>query len=175
MMITMNHIIYGPVSMLVSWMFKNMKSVNVFRTAAVLMAVSAWLRLLAFTEHKMFSVLFVFNTVFTMAGPVIYNGLSILTISWFKEKEKAKAASIFGLGGAVGGLLGVAIPGVVAIGLDKHDPEADLRVTRNSIFVANCLVTVLCILFLIFFQSKPKNPPSKLALEAEKIASSRRS
>ena len=36
MMITMNHIIYGPVSFIVSWMLKNMKSVNVFRAAAVL-------------------------------------------------------------------------------------------------------------------------------------------
>lgn len=163
-MMTMNHIIYAPVSFVVSCMFKYMKSVNVFRTAAIIQIITAWLRLLAFTEDSNFLALFMFNTLFTMSGPIIYNGLSIVIISWFKETEKAKVTSFFAFGGACGFLAGVAIPGIFAIGLDKTDPKADIQVIKNSIFAANCLTSVICALFLIFFKSKPKSPPSKIAL-----------
>ena len=69
----------------------------------------------------------------------------------------------------------MAIPGIIAIGLDKTDPAADLIVIRNCIFVANCVLTVTCTLFLILFRGKPKRPPSKIAMEAEKIVTEKRS
>ena len=36
-MMTMSHIIYLPLSIMVTWMFTNFQAVNVFRTAAILM------------------------------------------------------------------------------------------------------------------------------------------
>ena len=97
-MMTMSHIIYAPVSFMVSWMFKTMQAVNVFRIAAILMLIGAWFRLFAFTEAKMFWALFISNTIFTMAGPIVFNGLSIVVLSWFKETEKATATSVMGFG-----------------------------------------------------------------------------
>ena len=97
-MMTMSHIIYAPVSFMVSWMFKTMQAVNVFRIAAILMLIGAWFRLFAFTEAKMFWALFISNTIFTMAGPIVFNGLSIVVLSWFRETEKATATSVMGFG-----------------------------------------------------------------------------
>ena len=68
----------------------------------------------------------------------------------------------------------MAIPGVIAIGLDKTDAAADIIVIRNCVFVADCILSVICLLFLILFRGKPAQPPSKMALEAEKVATEKR-
>ena len=62
------------------------------------MLTGAWIRLLAFNEDKMFWILFLGNTIFTMSGPMVFNGLSIVVINWYAEKEKATATSIIGFG-----------------------------------------------------------------------------
>ena len=121
-MMTMSHIIYAPVSIGVSWMFKNMRPGNVFRIAACLMLLGAWSRLLAFTNGSTFWVLFLANTTFTLTGPIVFNGLSIVVLSWFRENEKATATSVMGFGAQCGSFAGMAIPGVITIGLNKKDP-----------------------------------------------------
>ena len=68
----------------------------------------------------------------------------------------------------------MAIPGVIAMGLDKHDPKADFITVRNCILAANCILTVICTLFLILFRGKPENPPSRLAVESEKTKNANR-
>jgi hypothetical protein len=97
-MMTMSHIIYLPLSIMVTWMFTNFQAVNVFRTAAVLMLLGGWGRLLAFYLNNNFWILFAANTLFTCSGPIVFNGLSIVVLAWFKTTEKATATSVMGFG-----------------------------------------------------------------------------
>ena len=174
-MMTMSHIIYLPLSIMVTWMFTNFQAVNVFRTAAILMLLGGWGRLLAFYLNNNFWVLFVANTLFTCSGPIVFNGLSIVVLAWFRVTEKATATSVMGFGAQCGSFAGMAIPGVIAIGLDKTDAAADIIVIRNCVFVADCILSVICLLFLILFRGKPAQPPSRMALEADKVATEKRS
>jgi len=100
---------------------------------------------------------------------MVFNGLSLVVIMWFTDSEKAKATSIIGFGAQCGSLVGMAIPGIVAVGLDTADPKADLLTIRECILVSNVILTFFCMLFLIFFRHKPLNPPSKMAVEADNI------
>ena len=68
----------------------------------------------------------------------------------------------------------MAIPGVIAMGLDKTDAEADFVTVRNCILCANCILTVICTLFLILFRGKPEHPPSRIAIESEKTKKANR-
>ena len=174
-MMTMSHIIYAPLSILVSWMFQKLQSATVYRIAAGIMLLGSWIRLLAFTDDKQFWILFLGQTTFAFAGPMIFNGLSIVTISWFSESEKATATSLIGFGAQCGSFVGMAIPGVVAIGLDKTDPVADFDTVRTCILIANGFATVICVFFFIFFRGKPAHPPSLIAIEVEKNFSDRKS
>ena len=168
---TMPHVSFFPMSFVVSLMFKKMKKVNVFRCSPIIMLLGAWLRLFAFTGNNPFWVLLAANTFFTLGAPILLNGLSIVTIAWFREKEKNLATAVIATGATLGGLIGNAIPGVYSAGLNKEDPVADLRVLRETIFAQNCIVSVLCILFLVLFRAKPKNFPSQLAFEADSLDS----
>ena len=97
-LLTMPHIVYAPFSIVVSWMFKSMKAVNVFRFAAIFMLITGWCRLLAFTYGPQYFVLFLSNTCFSFASTIVFNGLSIVVLSWFKENETATATAVMGFG-----------------------------------------------------------------------------
>ena len=139
------------------------------------MLTGAWIRIFAFTDDKSFWVIFLGNFIFVLSGPMVFNGLSLVTIAWFADSEKATATAIIGFGAQCGSFAGMAIPGVVAMGLDKTDPIADFNTVRSCILVANSIATVFCFLFLILFRVKPPHPPSKIAIEAEKRTISNRS
>jgi len=149
-------------------MFQKLQAATVFRIAATVMLVGAWIRMGAFTEDKAFWVIFLGNFIFVFSGPMVFNGLSLVTITWFPESEKAKATAIIGFGAQCGSFVGMAIPGVIAVGLDKTDPVADFNTIRECILVANGVLTVTCTLFLVLYRAKPPHPPSRIAVEAEK-------
>ena len=127
---SMPHFTYFPMTFVTSYMFANMQPVNVFRCAPFFMIIGGWCRLLAFTGSNNFWIFFASNCVFTLAQPILLNGISIVTVSWFKEKERATATAIIGLGPHLGSLAGPTISGIFAKGLDKTDPKADLHVVK---------------------------------------------
>ena len=130
------------------------------------MIICGWGRLLAFTGGNQFWVLFVFNSLFSCASPIMLNGLSIVTISWFKDKERALATALIGLGAMLGAFFGASIPGFFSKGLDKKDPKQDINLIRNCILTANIIMSVISTFYLLLFRGKPKHPPSKLAAES---------
>ena len=69
----------------------------------------------------------------------------------------------------LGALLGLALTGVLAAGVDVDDPVDCMNRLKTIIWIQNGLYTVLCLLVLIFQRQKPDNPPSKLAIQTEKM------
>ena len=64
---------------------------------------------------------------------------------------------------AVGSVVGLVISGVLAAGLDKNDKEACFKVLSQITLVQNILMTVICVLLIIFFRERPKHAPSSVA------------
>ena len=69
-----------------------------------------------------------------------------------------------GLSQPLGILIGLAVTGVVAIGLDKTDPVACSNTIRKVTLVQNIIVSFFVLMILIFFREKPVYPPSPLAV-----------
>jgi len=63
-MMSMNHIIYAPLSVFVSWMFMKFRPITVFRICAVLMMVGSWTRSLSVTDSPQFWILFLGQFIF---------------------------------------------------------------------------------------------------------------
>ena len=173
-MMTVPHIIYAPMSVVTAKMFQTFRSATVFRVAVLLMLVGSWTRIFAFVGDGMFWVLFLGNFIFVTSGPFVFNGLTLVIIAWYPEAEKSTATSIIGFGAQCGSFAGMAIPGVIAMGLDKTDAKADFNTVRSCILVADIISTFMCVMFLLVFRAKPKHYPSKIAVEAERRSNANR-
>lgn len=64
----------------------------------------------------------------------------------------------------LGNLVGLVMTGAIAAGVDSESP-ADCKARLETItYTQNGIVTVITIVFLLFFREKPPYPPSKMAL-----------
>ena len=61
--------------------------------------------------------------IFFSANPLVLNSISLIGNLWFSDDERAKATAIAGLMAPVGALIGLAMTGVFASGIDSTDPE----------------------------------------------------
>ena len=87
-MLTMPHYLYLPMHFVASHLFIKFEAIRVFQIAVVFQLIGAWLRLLAFSsEGGDFTILFIGNVVFDISSPMIFNGLSLVSTSWFSDKE----------------------------------------------------------------------------------------
>jgi len=64
----------------------------------------------------------------------------------------------------MGSLIGLAITGFIASGIDAKDQDACMKAMKTIVYIQNIVFTLICVPFLILFKEKPKTPPSKLAL-----------
>ena len=64
---------------------------------------------------------------------------------------------------AVGSVVGLAISGMLSVGIEKTDKENCYQVLRSITFTQNCFITAVCLLMLLLFREKPNEPPSAVA------------
>ena len=165
LVIVMPTILYAPVNFSAAWFYNNWKIRSILSMAAGLQIVGAWIRTFALVgEEKYFWPLALGSFVFFLATPFILNSISVISNLWFADNERAKATAISGLMAPVGSLLGLAMTGVLASGVDKEDSKDCYDRFVKIVYVQNVVFTVLGVLFLILFRDKPEKPPSKLSL-----------
>ena len=127
--------------------------------------MGGWLRALSFLgDQGTYWVLVLGTFVFFVANPFILNSISIIANMWFADNERARCIAISGLTGPFGSLLGLALTGVISIGIDIDDVAMCTSRLKQIIYGQNIIFTVFVLLFIILFREKPETPPSKTAL-----------
>ena len=111
-----------------------------------------------------FWFLFVGTFIFFIANPLILNSISVIANLWFADDERARCTAICGLMAPLGSLLGLAMTGVIAAGVNSDSQSDCLSRFEEIIYIQNGITTVFCVLLFLLFREKPAHPPSKLAL-----------
>lgn len=108
--------------------------------------------------------MFAGTTIFFSANPLILNSISVIANLWFGDDERARCTAICGLMAPLGSLLGLAMTGVIAAGVDSDNQQDCLSRFKELLYIQNGITTFFCILLFLMFREKPAHPPSKLAL-----------
>ena len=73
--------------------------------------------------------------IFFAANPLVLNSISLIGNLWFSDDERAKATAIAGLMAPMGALVGLAMTGALASGIDSTDPEICMNRFKLIVFV----------------------------------------
>lgn len=112
-----------PMNFVAAWFIAHWKIHHALALAASLQILGTWVRALSFIgepEGK-FWLLTLGTFIFFLANPFILNSISIIANLWFAENELARSTAISGLMAPLGSLLGLAVAGVCAAGVDVND------------------------------------------------------
>lgn len=122
--ITLPTLLYAPTNFIAVWLHARMRINSVLYLAAAMQLAGTWLRCLSFIgdpEGK-FWILMMGTFVFFLPNPLILNMTSKIANLWFAQNEIARATAISGLMAPLGSLLGLALTGVIATGVNVDDP-----------------------------------------------------
>ena len=114
--------------------------------------MGTWIRPLSFIgepEGK-FWIMMLGTFIFFLPNPLILNSTSKIVNLWFAKDELARATAVAGLMAPLGALLGLALTGVLAAGVDVDDPVDCMNRLEKITYLQNGLFTVLCLLVFIF-------------------------
>ena len=108
--------------------------------------------------------------IFFLANPFVLNSISLIANMWFGADELARATALAGLMAPLGALIGLAITGSFAAGVDIESSQDCLKRLKEIVYTQNTIYTVLCVLFIFLMREKPDHPPSKLSLTFRKLS-----
>ena len=66
-------------------------------------------------------VLYVGTGIFALSTPLSLNSISMISNLWFPDNQRTTATAIMGLSRPLGLLVGLAITGILAAGINKDD------------------------------------------------------
>ena len=85
-LITLPQVFYIPMSLVIAWMFNNLKTNHVVYIGALFQLIGSWLRVLTFLDNESIVPLYVGTALFVMATPMSLNGIGMIANLWFPDE-----------------------------------------------------------------------------------------
>ena len=126
---------YFPLNILAAWFFAHLKHHHNLMIAAALQIVGCWIRVFSFYGEENFWILMLGSFIFSMANPLILNSMSVISNMWFGDADRSRAVAIAGLMAPLGSLIGLALSGILAAGVDAEDPQDCMDRLHSMVYV----------------------------------------
>ena len=140
------------------WLFPRVSLGIILRVAVIIQFISSFFRLITFANGECWPIV-VGNIGLASTGPIFALSSTIFTTSWFPEKERTLATALISIPGFIGAGL--------SFGMSQYylntDYETIDEVMWNIMLFQNIMYSVVFVIFMALFRSKPEHPPTPAA------------
>jgi len=158
-------VVYIPMALPASYIIERYGLRMAINAGVIITIIGAWMKVLIMEG---FWLVILGQVIMSLAQPLIGNGITQVSNTWFAPAERAIATTVANIAAPAALIFAYLIPTAFVKNQDVNPHEAQVQI-RNSLICQAAIIVGGGIFVLIFFRSKPPTPPSASSVKTEKF------